>query len=246
MPTVFVPILGRLGNIFFVYCHARAWCEQNNYELSMHPWIGEQIFNIPEAVRPEKHKPDVVWPERMYQHQNDLIYTRKQVRQWLQFKDSVLEKLSPIKSADVLLDVRQGDDMIAAGLVCLSEWSYILAVGKAGYNFYSAEWERFPKNPTRLPAFTGNVDACGLGVTAVSIPAFYRMMIAKVHFRANSTFSWWAAVLGNAKVYAPVIKGMTGGVPDQICTKFVEGNHPCMAQCAQNSDLHLAEESLPV
>jgi hypothetical protein len=89
------------------------------------------------------------------------------------------------------------------------------------------------------------VNACGLGVTAVSIPAFYRMMTAKVHFRANSTFSWWAATLGNAKVYAPIIRGMTGGKPDQYCAHFIEGNWPVMADCPQNSDLHLAEDSLP-
>jgi hypothetical protein len=130
-------------------------------------------------------------------------------------------------------------------LVCLGKECYEHAYQRQGYNGIPVEWEIFPDAPTRLPDFSGDVNACGLGVTAVSLPAFYRMMTAMVHFRANSTFSWWAATLGHALVYAPVIKGMTGGKPDQYCKTFVQGNWPVMADCPQNSDLHLAEDSLP-
>jgi len=244
MKTVYLPLLGRTGNILFQVAYGLAWCDQNGYTLSTWPWFGEKIFNIPKAVRPNEHKPDIEWPERMYQHQNDLIYTRKQVREWFSFKPEILEKLKPVKAPEVLLDIRRGQDMIDAGLVCLGNECYWDACLKHGYGSADISWEIFPDSPTRLTEFDGNVNACGLGTTAVSIPAFYRMMTAKVHFRANSTFSWWAATLGNAKVYSPVIKGMPGGKSNQYCSNFVNGNHPVMADCPQNSDLHLAEDSL--
>lgn len=245
MPTVFLPLLGRMGNLLFQIAHAKAWCIQNGYELSTHPWVGEKLFNIPEAIRPEQHAPDIVWPERMYQHQNDLIYTRKQVREWFSFKPEILEKLRVITPPYVLLDVRTGQDMIDAGLVCLSRQSYIDACSKAHYDTLDAEWEVYPENPTRLPQFFGEAGGCGLGTNWGSIPAFYKMMTAKVHFRANSSFSFWAATLGHARVFAPVIKGMRGGQPNQYCDQWIEGNWPVMAECPQNSDLHLAEDALP-
>jgi hypothetical protein len=62
-----------------------------------------------------------------------------------------------------------------------------------------------------------------------------------VHFGANSTFSFWAATLGNAKVYSPVIRGVRGGKPDAYA-EFVEGNWPVMADNHPNTDLHLKEE----
>jgi len=245
MPTVFAPLLGRTGNLLFIYAHAQAWCEQNGYTLSTHPWYGEKVFNIPEAIRPETHAPDITWPERMYQHQNDLIYTRKQVREWFSFKPEILDKLRVITPAELLFDVRTGQDMIDAGMVCLGKQCYVDAARKFGYGVLSAEWELYPESPTRLPQFFGEAGGCGLGTNWGSLPAFYRMMTARVHFRANSSFSYWAGVLGNAKVYAPVLTGMTGGIPDQYCSRWVEGNWPCMTQSPDNSDLHLCEQTIP-
>jgi hypothetical protein len=52
---------------------------------------------------------------------------------------------------------------------------------------------------------------------------FMDLYNADVLFRANSTFSWWAGTLGNAKVYSPIVDGLTGHQKD---VKFVEGNWP--------------------
>ena len=75
MPTITIPLIGRLGNILFIYSWIRAYAEQNGYELCLPPWIGERVFaGVPEAVRPDKYKLDKVLGEDYCQRQECLIY----------------------------------------------------------------------------------------------------------------------------------------------------------------------------
>jgi len=76
-----------------------------------------------------------------------------------------------------------------------------------------------------------------------ALPSFYRLMTAPILFRANSTFSWWAATLGNGRVFAPVIKDLIG-LNNQFFhhAEFIEGNWPQMTKAPVNTDLHLREE----
>ena len=59
---------------------------------------------------------------------------------------------------------------------------------------------------------------------------FLKLNFARTIFRANSSFSWWAATLSpTAKVFSPVIdKNHIYGVDgmEEITVDFVEGNHP--------------------
>lgn len=59
---------------------------------------------------------------------------------------------------------------------------------------------------------------------------FLKLYFARTIFRANSSFSWWAATLSpTAKVFSPVIdKHHIYGVDgmEEIDVDFVEGNHP--------------------
>ena len=60
---------------------------------------------------------------------------------------------------------------------------------------------------------------------------FLKLYFARTIFRANSSFSWWAAFLSpTAKVYSPVLdKQLIYGrddIEEEIDVNFVEGNHP--------------------
>lgn len=242
MPILQLNLVGRLGNTLFEYSHARAWCEQNNYDLCLHPWVGETVFSgVPLAIRPGRISADIVWSDRLFQHQRDLIYTRKQVREWFKFKPHIEAMLQPAKcKSPVVLNLRHGRDYRDAGLVTLSRTSVSDACRKFGYDPNLATWET-DTDPLLLPEFKGDITASGLNTTAVGLPSFYRLMTAPVLFRANSSFSWWAATLSDGRIYSPVIKGLPGGTPDVYCADWVEGNWPRFVDSPDHSDLHLAE-----
>lgn len=69
------------------------------------------------------------------------------------------------------------------------------------------------------------------------LPDFFVLMNADVLFRANSTFSFWAALLGDVVTYSPVVEGKTGLRTD---IDFVYGNHPKMI-----GDFHGASPQVP-
>jgi hypothetical protein len=237
--TCFFNLIGRFGNLLFIYAHARAYCERNGYELCLPPWVGESIFEIPLANRTPANRCDRVMPEDTHQRQESMLYTRAQVREWFRIKPTVLGLLRPIlrNRKEVLLNVRLGNDYIGAGMVVLTLECYTKAARHWGYKPDDWEWET-DIYPARLPDFTGDMSASGLNTTWVGLPSFYRLMTAPVLFRANSTFSWWAATLGNGKVFAPIIKGLRGG-QFHDCAEFIEGNWPVMADNHPNTDLHL-------
>lgn len=248
MPLVTMPFIGRMGNLLFQYAWLRAWADQNGYELCLPPWIGERVFAVPEAVRPDKYKPDKVFGEDYCQRQECLIYTRKQVKEWFKFKDDVLEKLAAVSITQhvigidlVLLNIRAALDYIAADMVCISLKSYIDAMKKV---FGDGEYEydlELDTHATRLPNFIGDPSASGLGTTEVCLPSFYRLMTAPILFRANSSFSWWSATLSDGRVFSPFIEGMKEGVPNQHCDNWIEGNWPRMSLKDGFTDLHLKE-----
>lgn len=237
--TVFLKLTGRLGNLLFQYAYARAFCEQNGHTLCTPPWIGETIFQIPEAARVAENRCDIVLPESTYQYQSALIYTRKQVREWFKIRTDIECRLLDAITTHTILNRRINSDHINAGFVAPSESSYLKALNESDHlrDYYIWECDTLP---FRLSEFSGDPSACGLNTTWVSLPSFYRLMMARVLFRANSTFSWWAATLGDGIVYSPIIKGLPGGYQDNV--KFVQGNWPVMVDQAPNTDLHLREE----
>lgn len=242
MKTIYVPLVGRLGNLLFQYAYARCWADQNGFELCLHPWVGEIVFEIPCAPRPGSIEPDIVWPEHYRQRQEDLIYTRRQAKQYFRFRPEVIERLKILERnrKPVLLNVREGSDYVGAGFAMVSRQSYLDAARRFGFSEEQCEWES-DTSSTRLAGFEGDIWSSGFCTSEVAIPSFYRLMTAPVLFRANSTFSWWAATLGSGRVFSPIIRGLMGGVGPVYCDKFVEGNWPVMVENSPNTDLHLKE-----
>jgi len=56
------------------------------------------------------------------------------------------------------------------------------------------------------------------------LPDFLKLVFARNHFRSNSSFSVWAAWIGNSNVYSPWLHEYSPG--KEIDFEFVEGNHP--------------------
>lgn len=217
-------LLGRFGNQCLQYLHARARAERNGDTISTPQWIGEQIFDIPVAHRyRDKDSMDVTG---YCQDQESLIYTRKQAREWFKFKPEIQKALSSVPPVKIACHRRVGDyeDL---GYVVVSEQSYFNAAekyfpGDAPLTFITEE------NPFLVPGLPD------------FLPDFYRIMTAEVIFRGNSTFSWVAATLSDAKVFSPIVWGLEGG-REHLC-EFTIGNWPRFANLDFTTDLHLKDE----
>lgn len=87
-----------------------------------------------------------------------------------------------------------------------------------------------PRNPVRqagwsYPEGSTPIEGCFFDW----LEDFFLIYFAKSVFRANSSFSWWAACLNpNAKIYSPVLTERKNylGPGDELDVEFVEGNHP--------------------
>lgn len=217
-------LIGRFGNQLFQWAHLKALCDRDGHTLCCPEWVGETIFDIPHGCR------DVGEHVGGYnQDQASLIYTRKQVKEWFQFKPQVLSVLKQNVHPCELVAHRRVGDLAGYGYVVVSKDSYERA--RQEYNLPpQISWvtEENPMVLSGLPGYTGQW-----------LPDFYRCMTAKYLLRGNSTFSWWAAALGDGEVYSPRIDGLKGGM-EQDC-HFEKGNHCKFVELPNITDLHLKE-----
>jgi hypothetical protein len=223
---IFTPLIGRFGNKCFQFCYARALAEREGCELITPDWEGQQIFEI-EPTRSRQAGDREVGG--YCQDQASLIYTRRQVREWFKLRPWVSETLASLLPKDrPVLGHRRVGDLAGYGYPVVSAASYGRALAQYGFSpdefaFVTEE------NPVELPAFA----------RLQFVPDFVRLMNARVLFRGNSTFSWFAATLGRGRVFSPVIEGLEGGREHDV--PFVEGNWPRFCNLDFVTDLHLPE-----
>ena len=224
----------------FSYAFARAYCEKHNLKLHTDPWIGQKIFNIddppiPEGEFPKRDENNLVDGEsdfifRSYcQQQKFLIYTKLQCWTWFEIRGEIADRLSVLNHL-VKLPVghRRAGDYSGYGYPVVSELSY----RHAAVNFSEPQ-------PTIFTEESSPYSGLMVGELR-DIPDFYMLSKAAILFRGNSTFSWWAAVLGHSKVYSPIMYGCKGG-EENHCS-FIEGNWPRFrADLDFITDLHLPE-----
>jgi len=176
--------------------------------------------------------------------------SRNKILKWFEFKDD-------IKQLDVykMLEDKQGTYDIAhlrrddisnpnynknnhQGYSVISKQSYLNAFKKFGFDVDKIEWTTddwtgkwgvgkpdprragwsYPKGSHIMP-----------DIIFDWLPDFLRLYFARTIFRANSSFSWWAAFLSpTAKVYSPVLtkRKIYFSESDEVQFDFVEGNEP--------------------
>lgn len=228
--------MGRMGNAMFQYVFCRAWAEQHGLTLQTDPWFGQHLFEINDPpidrwITNHRDENSLKDDDKDFtycsysQQQKCMIYTRAQARKWFQIRRDVLEILKrDVPSGEpVLAHRRVGDYRDLFPVVSVqSYWWVCEKFGLQPPSFVTEE------QPFRSPRFT---DA------ASCWPDFWRMMNCEVLLRGNSTFSWWASTLGNARTFSPVIDGLVGGREHDV--EFVEGNHPKTCDLHFVTDLHL-------
>jgi hypothetical protein len=188
---------GRFGNQLFQYAYARAYAESIGAELHTPDWIGRTLFkDINEPIMQALGDVDLVGYFQGQEHLS--LLSRAKVKEWFTFKEPL-----EVPIHDLVFHKRRGDY-----LNCLSFWgivsdkSYENAAKELGLNLESAV-VLDDSNGDDLLLFD-----------------FFTMMKCKTLFRANSTFSWWAATLGNCRVYSPKVGNKVGWID----VPFVEGN----------------------
>lgn len=211
-PIYNLTLRGGLGNCMFQYAHARKLAELEGAELRTTEWLGQGVFEgVDERAPVFGEGIDLSLDYR--QTQADLIYTRRDCRRWFKWDTGLESSLhSIVPHARNVAHLRRGDYK-DAGFVLVSRCSY----------------ERVFKPLYWVSAERGNG----------TIHDFFQMTRAERIYRANSTFSWWAATLSHARVFSPIIEGLQGG-QEHDCD-FVEGNWPRFITLPNVTDLFLRE-----
>lgn len=221
MNPIWTPLVGRFGNKCFQFAHAQKQAEQRGVEVHCPEWEGEEFFEMPEHNR-EQEGCDL--DPGYHQNQESMIYTVADARRWFTFKPQVLEKLKGIEIPPVAAHYRCGD-LLGYGYPVVGKKSFHMAYLKYSASPYPITFveEENPTHVRDLPDY---------------IVDFYRLMKAPELFRANSSFSWWAATLSDGKVFAPIIDGLAGGVIyDKV--PFVPGNYPKLSNIDGCTDMKI-------
>jgi len=215
---------GRFGNQLFQYAFARAMADRFDAVLQTPPWVGQRLFGLDDpaidvtlptlAVDEIPDGPNVDL-HGYFQHARHLQFL-SEARLKSMYSLLPVWKDHPRCRPHVAAHLRRGDYASRfADIYCIvSRQSYLRACERYGLDVEKMVWYSEESQACGDPAPEG------LGF----LPDFLEMMDAEVLLRANSTFSWWAGLLGNARVYSPLVGSLSG--PHDV--DFVEGNWPRM------------------
>jgi hypothetical protein len=186
---------GRFGNQLFQYAYARAFAEQLGAELHTPNWIGRELFiGIDEPIM--KNKGDIDLFDYFQNPEHLELLSKKKVKEWFQFKNQ-----PKVEKQNLIFHKRRGDYLTHDDQYpIVSDKSYIQGAQKFNLDYKEA-----------IILDQDNPDF---------LTDFCLMMNCENLFRANSTFSWWAATLGDCQVYSPKVEDKTGWVD----VEFVKGN----------------------
>jgi len=235
---------GRFGNQLFQYAVARKYAELHDAVLETPSWIGQRLFFIedPPISQPLPRMPldHLPWGRTSvdlfgyFQYQEAVDALRvDELRRWFAFRPEWTSLFPKSRPDYIAAHLRRGDYLgLKHVFAVVSEQSYLDACVRHGLDPAALVWvgeELHTPNP--------ELDEQGLDFLA----DFLTLMNADVVLRANSTFSWWAGLLGEGRVFSPLVEDRTG---DQDVA-FVEGNWPRICDIKNGgtrvTDLHIRE-----
>lgn len=226
-------LIGRWGNQLFTYAFARGYAQSVGAELRTGRWPGQIVFEINDPPIQEEFPTirtewDIVKGEtnitiRTYAQMQAAVdyYSRSQVRKWFTFRPEIAAALRVVPHLDTCAHLRHGDFLGTPGFVAVSKESF----------YKAADQFRVPRENMALISEDWPISVPGLHPDVPFLPDFHALMQARILFRANSSFSWWAATLGHAeRIFAPELAGIPGGSGKPVEVPFVEGNHPSISR----------------
>lgn len=242
MPTIQINCLGsfgRFGNQLFQYAFARGYAESVGATLETPWWVGKSLFNLDDPM-PSKSLPSLGLDEHPngrvdidlhgYFQRSDFykFYTLSNLRQWFNVAQFWRDQFPKPDKRVVALHIRRGDYLTTfAHIFCtIGIEAYYKAMEDAGYD---------PKKAVHVREDR----PCNYPMPGLEFMAdFMTLYNADVLFRANSTFSWWAATLGHCgeDIYSPVVEGMNGAKNE---VPFVKGNWPRCVSMDSVHDYHI-------
>jgi hypothetical protein len=200
---------GQFGNQLFQYAYARAYAESIGAELHTPDWIGRSLFALTEPIMQEPGDVDLVGYFQQPEHLS--LLSRAKLKEWFRFAKPI-----DVPKHDLVFHKRRGD--------YLSYPDFWGVVSDDSYNQAASQVGLDPNDAVILD------DSRGSDFMLVD---FFIMMTCKTLFRANSSFSWWAATLGTCEVYSPEVGTQTGWID----VPFVLGNQS--GTCRDVLDLRL-------
>ena len=270
MPLIQAHVGGGLGNKLFQYCFARAYAQKHGCDFHCQGYLYPQKWNI---IFADTNHPPVTHalPIRQSfdleqwdgetditiagygQHQKNLIYTRRQIKEWLRFKPEIEDMVKGIEPVTILANQRLGDYTLACNpFAWVSPESYIECANRFGLGASNITWQdgdtHYPWPGHDASLFKHHEHHNEFDERMDFLPDFVVMMRAKNLLRANSTFGWWAHELGdNERVFCPDVSqvdaadGIKDGTRHPQFVPFVEGNHtPMVPRVPYLSELHLS------
>jgi hypothetical protein len=217
--------LGRLGNQLFEYAVARKYAELHGARLETPRWVGQRLFHIddPPISRPLPRMPfnHLPWGRvdvdlfGYFQYQEAVgKLSVGELRRWFTFRPEWTSGFERPRSYYIAANLRRGDYLeLQDTFAIVTKQSYLNACERFGLDPSALIWvceEMRQPNPV--------LDDRGLGF----LTDFFTVMHADVALRANSTFSWWACLLGAGRVFSPLVEDSTG----YQTVEFAEGNWP--------------------
>ena len=237
--------IGGLGNQTFTYAFCRAYAERYDLELRINNWYGRYLWQVDDPpvkeLFPLRSENDLEYGEANFNYtsysqiQRCMIYSRDDAHRWFKWDPDIEGLLRTALPREPLLAHRRLGDYVGVFDI-ISEKSYYDAC------------DEYKLDKTQLQFLSGPGMPCVAGLpteVAHFLPDFWRMMHCDVLLRGNSTFSWWAAVLGTCDVYAPLLSSAVAAGNGEVDVRFVKGNHSRHLNAGNVTELHLVGEDQP-